>query len=234
MRHVAEPVVLSGESGGIILIRTTRHCRRDLHYAFRACNRIINCVTLSNGRLMNKFLTLMLIVLTTPLVAGAYGIVHDQLTYSISPEYYTEFKFYQFGLKGFADDSATAFPRLAVAQVGFMATWWVGLFSGIILGLVGLRHGDSKLMLRATARATMLMLIIAFGLGLVGLAIGFLIPADPGPSWRIPDNLVDRTSFIAVGSMHNFSYLGGLVGLIIAVVYSIRLKTTTQTDDDTR
>ncbi len=183
---------------------------------------------------MNKFLTLMLIVLTTPLVAGAYGIVHDQLTYSISPEYYTEFKFYQFGLKGFADDSATAFPRLAVAQVGFMATWWVGLFSGIILGLVGLRHGDSKLMLRATARATMLMLIIAFGLGLVGLAIGFLIPADPGPSWRIPDNLVDRTSFIAVGSMHNFSYLGGLVGLIIAVVYSIRLKTTTQTDDDTR
>ncbi len=184
---------------------------------------------------MNKFLTLILIVLATPLIAGLYGIVHDQLTYSISPEYYTEFKFYQFGVKHYGDDSAVAFPRMAVAQVGFMATWWVGLFGGIVPGLVGLRHRDSEQMLRATVKATALMLAIAFVPGLVGLALGYLFNVDSGRSWGIPDNLVDRTGFIAVGSMHNFSYLGGLIGLFCAVVYSIRLrKKEMQVEDDTQ
>ena len=27
------------------------------------------------------------------LIAGAYGILHDQITYAISPEYFTQFKF---------------------------------------------------------------------------------------------------------------------------------------------
>ncbi len=30
------------------------------------------------------------------LIGGAYGAVHDQLTYSVSPEYFTAFKFHQF------------------------------------------------------------------------------------------------------------------------------------------
>jgi hypothetical protein len=30
------------------------------------------------------------------LVAGIYGIVHDQFTYSISPEYFTRLKFFSF------------------------------------------------------------------------------------------------------------------------------------------
>lgn len=30
------------------------------------------------------------------LIAGTYGILHDQVTYSIGPEYFTRFKFEQF------------------------------------------------------------------------------------------------------------------------------------------
>jgi hypothetical protein len=30
------------------------------------------------------------------LVSGCYGMIHDQLTYAISPEYFTHFKFDQF------------------------------------------------------------------------------------------------------------------------------------------
>lgn len=47
---------------------------------------------------MKKFLILILIILIAPIIGGLYGILHDQLTYTISPEYYTKFKFYQFGL----------------------------------------------------------------------------------------------------------------------------------------
>ena len=47
---------------------------------------------------MKKFLTLILIVIIAALTGGIYGAIHDQLTYTISPEYYTKFKFIQFEL----------------------------------------------------------------------------------------------------------------------------------------
>ena len=35
-------------------------------------------------------------ILRGALIAGLYGVLHDQLTYSISAEYFSDFKFYQF------------------------------------------------------------------------------------------------------------------------------------------
>jgi hypothetical protein len=47
---------------------------------------------------LKKILTISLLAVAACLLAGVYGILHDQLTYTISPEYNTKFKFYQFGL----------------------------------------------------------------------------------------------------------------------------------------
>ena len=57
------------------------------------------------------------------IVAGIYGIVHDQITYTISPEYLTKLKFDQFH---YADIGPP--DRVFVAAIGFLATWWVGFF----------------------------------------------------------------------------------------------------------
>ena len=66
------------------------------------------------------------------IVAGAYGALHDQVSYTISPEYFTKLKFEQFAWADFG------WPRRAfVAQVGFLATWWVGLIAGWALARVG-------------------------------------------------------------------------------------------------
>jgi hypothetical protein len=55
------------------------------------------------------------------LIAGPYGVAHDQVTYSISPEYFTRLKFQQFEYANFGFP-----PRFFVAEIGFLATWWVG------------------------------------------------------------------------------------------------------------
>lgn len=183
---------------------------------------------------MKKFLTLIFIVAWTPLIGGLYGIIHDQLTYTISPEYYTKFKFYQFGLMDMGNEAIFPNPRIEVSAVGFMATWWMGLPIGIILGLVGLIHIDNKRMFRATMGAIVVTIIVAFITGLVGLAYGKLYLSDTAVNWWLPDNLIDTKDFIAVGSMHNFSYLGGLTGLIAGIIYSVKQKrkyTTIDTDD---
>ena len=173
---------------------------------------------------MRKFLTLILIIGIAPIIGGLYGILHDQLTYTISPEYYTKFKFYQFGLMDLGNESIFPNPRIEVSAVGFMATWWMGLPIGLILGLVGLVHKDNNQMFRATLGAIIVTVIVAFITGLVGLAYGKLYLADTGVNWWMPDNLIDTKNFIAVGSMHNFSYLGGLTGLIAGSIYSVRQK----------
>ncbi len=170
---------------------------------------------------------LILIVLIAPIIGGLYGILHDQLTYSISPEYYTKFKFYQFGLMDMGNESIFPNPRIEVSAVGFMATWWMGLPIGLILGLVGLIHQNYKQMFKVTMKAILITVIIAFVTGLIGLVYGKLYLANKGIAWWLPENLIDTKNFISVGSMHNFSYLGGLFGLIAGIIYSVKQKRKT-------
>ena len=171
---------------------------------------------------MKKFVTLLIIILIGCLIAGLYGIIHDQLTYTISPEYYTKFKFYQFGLADEGDEAIIPFPRLWVSVVGFMATWWTGIPIAIILGLFSL-HSDRKSMISIAMTGFLVTLSIAFLTGIYGLYEGFTYLADQPKEdfgrWFIPENLVDFKSFIAVGSMHNHSYLGGFFGLFFGVAY---------------
>ncbi|WP_018341666.1 hypothetical protein [Cytophaga aurantiaca] len=173
---------------------------------------------------MNKFYSLIASLFSAIVIASIYGIVHDQFTFTISPEYYTKFKFYQFGIATPGDEAIFPNARLYVALVGVMATWWMGLLIGMILGCVGLIHNNGLVMYRITLKAMLLVVLIAFVTGLIGLAYGKFYLAEAGVNWWLPSNLIDTKNFIAVGSMHNFSYLGGLLGLIVAIVYSIKQK----------
>ena len=47
---------------------------------------------------MKKLLVYGVIVLLSILIAGLYGVVHNQISYTVSPEYFTKFKFEQFHL----------------------------------------------------------------------------------------------------------------------------------------
>jgi hypothetical protein len=174
---------------------------------------------------MTKFLTLIILIIVSCLLAGLYGILHDQLTYSISPEYYTKFKFYQFGFMDSGDEAIFPNPRIEVSAVGLLATWWMGIPIGIILGLTGLIHNSWRTMFKITFKAFLLTILIAFTTGLIGLAYGqiYLIhkPRSEFANWFLPDNLIDFESFIEVGSMHNFSYIGGLTGLIGGLAYTV-------------
>jgi hypothetical protein len=183
---------------------------------------------------MKKFLAFPILLIIAPIIAAGYGILHDQLTYSISPEYYTKFKFIQFGLVENAT-MAVSQPRLAVAYVGIMATWWMGIPIGIILASVGLIHENGKRMLIVTTKAFLLAIAVTFLTGLIGLIYGYFflskMPESDFQNWFLPENLANFKNYIAVGSMHNFSYLGGIAGLIAGIVYSIYNKKNSRRSD---
>ncbi|WP_448697945.1 hypothetical protein ACFGVR_14120 [Mucilaginibacter sp. AW1-3] len=126
---------------------------------------------------MRKPTVLLLTIVFTPVIAGIYGILHDQFTYTISHEYFTKFKFYQLGLADMGTEAILPNPRLAVACVGFMATWWTGLLIGPVLGFTGLIQKDGKAMLRSVSRAILVVLGTTAVTGLIGLCYGgFIYP----------------------------------------------------------
>ncbi|SNR14481.1 hypothetical protein [Tenacibaculum jejuense] len=180
---------------------------------------------------MNKAIAFILILIIAPFLGSIYGIVHDQITFSIAEEYYTKFKFFQFGLYnwGMGQNMGTSetpevilnSPRFGAGIIGVLSTWWVGLISGIILGFTGLIHKDGNTMFRITLKAIIYTIIIAFLTGLIGFIYSKINVIENIPNWYLPKNVIHKKDFITVGTIHNFSYLGGLIGLIIGVIYSI-------------
>ncbi|MBC7854004.1 MAG: hypothetical protein IAF94_11250 [Pirellulaceae bacterium] len=150
------------------------------------------------------------------IIAGTYGILHDQVTFSISPEYFTKLKFEQFRWANLGLPE-----RVFVAEIGFLATWWVGLFCGWFLAR---RHipGQSPI---SAWRKIMIGCGIILLCALPSAGAGFGYGSWRGPNadyspWRTMLDFLhieDHWSFIPVAYIHNASYLGGLIGLILAL-----------------
>jgi hypothetical protein len=59
---------------------------------------------------------------------------------------------------------------------------------------------------------------IVFGLGALGIA-SLTIDENNLPNFHYPDGVANRVEFARVGLMHNFSYFGGLVGIVTGLMY---------------
>lgn len=164
---------------------------------------------------MKKLGILLLVILIATLLAGSYGALHDQITFTISSEYFTVFKFDQFHFQEWGNNN----PRLTTAWIGFLATWWVGFYIGIIQGLVGLIHKGPKLMFKYVMNSILITLGVAFLFGILG-GIVEVLNGETSPSC-FPYEIQDCKSFRIVGSIHNFGYMGGEIGATIGLAYQI-------------
>ena len=168
---------------------------------------------------MKKIGILLLTIIISTVLAALYGAIHDQVTYSISSEYFTVFKFDQFGFLEWGNNN----PRLTTALIGVLATWWVGLYIGIFQGLVGLIHQDYKLMFTYVSKAIFITLGVALLFGIFGFVAGKLDP-DPYQDCCFPYTIKDGKSFMIVGSIHNYGYAGGEIGAFIGIAYQIIMR----------
>src|ERR1700694_4054811 len=92
---------------------------------------------------MRKLAVYLSFIVAAMLAAGIFGAFHDQISYSVAPEYFTRFKFLQFKLL-----DPTVPERVRVAQVGFLASWWMGLPLGLLIGLGGFLQQTAGRMMR--------------------------------------------------------------------------------------
>ncbi|MEM0895836.1 MAG: hypothetical protein AAGJ79_03045 [Verrucomicrobiota bacterium] len=158
------------------------------------------------------------------LVAGCYGIVHDQITYTLSPEYFTRFKFHQFAHANFGWGD-----RAFAGTIGFLATWWVGLIGGWLLGRTSARKDGTLPAMKELAPSFCLVMAASALVAFFGFLYGTVRWAqspDAWSWWRENYGVEDLSAFARVGHIHNGSYVGGAIGTIIVVARTRRRNRT--------
>ena len=172
---------------------------------------------------MKKFIVYLSLIFIAIGVAGVYGILHNQISYTVSPEYFTAFKFEQFRLED------TAIPeRIRASMVGFYASWWMGFPIGILAGIIGFIQRGYRRMLVVSLQAMAVAVAFTLVFGLLGLLYGYIqtsyYSVGDYKDWFIPANLQDPRRFLCAGYMHNSAYLGGVLSIPFAWVYQLYIR----------
>jgi hypothetical protein len=122
-------------------------------------------------------------------------------------------------------------PRFFVAEIGFVASWWVGLFSAWFLARIAVPAWPPAIALRRSMEG----FLIVWAAAILAAVIGGFLGHRPGAldeDWQsVADafGVKDAPAFVQVGYIHNGSYIGGAVGLVIACLRLIHLKRTSKT-----
>jgi hypothetical protein len=154
-------------------------------------------------------------------ISGVYGIFHDQITYSISHEYFTKLKFHQFHYANFGLPTP-----VFVSEIGFLATWWVGFFSGWFLARMAAPAWAFDVAIRRCLVGFSFIFSSAIFAGAIGYILGLRHSGDYSYWQNMCSSLgvTDVPSFVRVAYIHNAGYIGGLIGLVVAIVFLHRLK----------
>lgn len=73
-------------------------------------------------------------------------------------------------------------------------------------------------------RAVFIVLGMTIIMGVTGYIVGYFFIRTAPESYFIPDNLTDVPSFVTVGTIHNFGYLGAIAGLFLSQLYIWKRK----------
>jgi len=188
---------------------------------------------------MRKFGIYMLFVGVAIVIASIYGVAHHQLTFSVSPEYYTKFKFIQTNLADTLAAQHMTQPRCAVVIAGVKTSWAIGGIVGAILGLIALLFPSAENMFRAAWQALALTLLISILLAVgsyyygpdahIGAGAYDTMPA------HLPNNLNNKAAFVRAASIQYGVLLGWCVGLfggmILLLVRNNRLRRRIRDDE---
>ena len=166
------------------------------------------------------------VLLAAVAAALIYGGINDQITVTISPEYFL----YAKELTKVVGDPPSSPLALhwAAAKVGFMATWSAGLIFGVVLLLANNPWRTlPRLHNRQLVKLLPWIVFTAAGFGIVGGALGY---AGVYTHWSddfeglMRLNLWHPRRFMATWGVHLGGYVGGLLGVVGAAVAVVRQR----------
>lgn len=168
--------------------------------------------------MINRWTRLFLWTAVACLIAGAYGALHNQISYTVAPEYFHQFKFIQFRVHDAWQN------RWGAAVVGWKAAWWTGILFGPPIVIVAIRRCPRERLTRVMATAFLVAVLVdaICGLGVLGIAT-LLIRESMLEDIGMPDGVQNRVAFARAGLMHDASYAGGVLATIAGCVTIVKM-----------
>lgn len=159
------------------------------------------------------------IILACVAAAIIYGVVHDQVTARICIEYFTVFHPPVF---------VTQSPTLLGLGWGIIATWWVGLFLGLLLALSTRAGSRPKLSAAQQIRPIAMMLLVMACCALIAGLMGFVLARHgflAEPDWITPPLASSSyPAFVAAWCAHSASYASGFFGGLVLCILQYRKR----------
>jgi len=166
-----------------------------------------------------------LFLVAAMIISIVYGIVHDHITATISPEYFLR-------AKGLETDPRPF--RIAVTLLALKATYGPGVFSGALLLIANNPSSDQSSdainkkpqltyphLLRICVYPVWFAALFAVILGVLVPVIGHTTWLRDAAAYYAPDN---GAQFMVVWGIHAGSYLGATLGTVVAVVKVVRRR----------
>jgi len=181
---------------------------------------------------MNRLILFPLLLAAACLIAGVYGMLHNQVSFTVSPEYFTQFKFHQFELIPIKMPA-----RDAAAIVGWRASWWMGIPVGFVLIPFGLIIPGMRTYAIGVLKAFTAVVLTTMLVGLFNLAYAYVLyqPGAVGQITRYGNEIDDDLAFAWAGAMHNGGYRGGMYGIAAGalVIYREHQRVIRATNNNT-
>lgn len=174
-----------------------------------------------------RYLVPKVVGLSIALAVG-YGLIQDQITIRICPEYFTVWHPNPLQI-----DNIT----LLALYWGVAATWWVGLILGVIIGAIASEGG----MPRATfceVRKRLVRLMLAAAVctitaGIVAEVTGFTVsPRIAGPA-ILRLNAAELHAFSVDWAAHNMAYLSAFMGAVVVAFLTWLSRLSAMTGNST-
>jgi hypothetical protein len=164
---------------------------------------------------MRTFIFIALLILA-PMMAALYGFIHDQITFSISEEFFTKFRFAHY------DFPHAWHPRARAGMIGIINAWKTGIPFGIILTAVGRIHANTHKLLFYTFYTYLLTFFMSFAFAIIA---EYVPVSTDVVNFRqtLPENITDPIAFQRVVQINNFGYVGGIVGMLMGIGLHILL-----------
>lgn len=165
------------------------------------------------------------IILLCVFSAIVYGVVHDQITLRICLEYFTV---------GHPPIFAHLPDTLHAAAWGVVATWWMGLFLGVLAAGTARLGGWPKISAKQLLPSIICLLCVMTFCAFVSGAAGFISAMSiVGGELSLPSELPPEKykAFVADWFAHTASYFsGGVGGLVVCMLVVVRRWRLSQSD----
>lgn len=162
---------------------------------------------------MARLAVFILLCFCAMFAAAAFGVLHNQISFTIGASYFYDVKFAQFDIDPVLQN------RIGAGVVGALASWWMGLLMGLPAFALGLftqagRRRYFHAGLNAIWVATSITGIGAF----VGLSFGYIADINTLVGYLpMIDAFSDPIGFVRAAIMHEASYFGGIIGALAAL-----------------